>query len=357
MNHWAQPVRRDLAYGARQFVWLWVVGALASAPGLAADTRFQFSQTEMAVPVKVVLYAPTQALATRIAQAAFDRIAALNQVFTDYDTQSELMRLSSTSGEGIAVPVSEDLWRVLSRAQQISRMSAGAFDISVGPVVRLWRRARRQKELPPNVQLHETLSRVGYEKIRLFPADHKVELTTKGMRLDLGGIAKGYILAAALETMRQQGVRAAMIHAGGDSALGDPPPGRSGWRIGVGMLKSDAPPLEFLSLANTSVASSGDMWQFVEIGGRRYSHIVDPRTGVGLTGRSNVTVVAPDGATADALATAVSVLGHERGLRLIDATPDAAALVLHANGDQVEVHHSKRWGQLRKWDEGRRKSE
>jgi thiamine biosynthesis lipoprotein len=329
-------------------VWLGVVGTLASASGLAADTRFQFSQTEMAVPVEVVLYAPTQALATRAAQAAFDRIAALNRVFSDYDTQSELMRLAATSGEGATVPVSDDLWCVLARAQQISQASRGAFDITVGPVVRLWRRSRRQKELPPSGQLREALSHVGYEKIRLIPEGRKVELTAKGMRLDLGGIAKGYALAAALEVIRQQGIRAAMVHAGGDSALGDPPPGRTGWRIGVGMLKSDAPPLEYLSLANTSVASSGDMWQYVEIAGCRYSHIVDPHTGVGLTGRSNVTVVAADGATADALATAVSVLGPQRGLALIDATPGAAALVLHANGDQVEVHRSKRWGQLRK---------
>ncbi len=267
------------------------------------------------------------------------------------------MRLSATSGEGAKISVSDDLWRVMTQAQQISQASDGAFDVTIGPIVRLWRRSRRQKELPPSGQLREALSHVGYEKIRLFPADRKVELTAKGMRLDLGGIAKGYALAAALEAIRQQGIRSAMVHAGGDSAQGDPPPGRSGWRIGVGMLKYDSPPMEYLSLANTSVASSGDMWQYVEIAGTRYSHIVDPHTGVGLTGRSNVTVVAADGATSDALATAVSVLGPKRGLALVDATPGAAALVLHANGEQVEVQRSKRWAQLRKSEVGIGKSE
>jgi thiamine biosynthesis lipoprotein len=315
---------------------------------MAADTRFQFSQTEMAVPVEVVLYAPTQPLATRAAQAAFHRLAELNRVFSDYDTQSELMRLGSTSGEGTAVPVTEDLWQVLFRGQQMSQASDGAFDVTVGPVVRLWRRTRRQKELPPSGQLREALSRVGYDKIRLFPEGHKVELTAKDMRLDLGGIAKGYALAAALEVIRNHGVRAAMIHAGGDSALGAPPPERPGWRIGVGMLKPDATPMEYLLLANTSVASSGDMWQHVEIAGTRYSHIVDPRTGVGLTGHSNVTVVAADGATADALATAVSVLGPQRGLALIEATPGAAALILHAVDQRVEVYRSQRWKEVRR---------
>lgn len=324
-------------------MWLGGVGVLEAGSGMAADARFQFSQTEMAVPVEVVLYAPTQAVATRAAQAAFDRIAELNRIFSDYDTQSELVRLSRTAGEGKAVPVSEDLWRVLQRAQQISAASAGAFDVTVGPLVRLWRRARREKELPPQGQLQEALSHVGFRNIRLIPAGHQVELLAQGMRLDLGGIAKGYALAEALAVLRRQGTPAAMIHAGGDSALGDPPPDRPGWRIGVGMLKPDAPPLEFLVLSNTCVASSGDMWQHVDIGGKRYSHIVDPRTGVGLIGHSNVIVIAPDGATADALATAVSVLGPERGMALVDATPDAAALILRSPADKLELYRSQRW--------------
>jgi thiamine biosynthesis lipoprotein len=310
---------------------------------MAAETRFQFSQTEMAVPVEVVLYAPSSAVATTAAHAAFARIAELNRVFSDYDTQSELMRLGRTAGEGAAVPVSDDLWRVLSRAQHISQASDGAFDVSVGPVIRLWRRARREKELPPRGQLAECLSHVGYRKIRLVDEGHKVELLAKGMRLDLGGIAKGYALAEALAVLRRQGIRSAMIHAGGDSALGDPPPGRKGWRIGVGMLKPDAPPLEYHLLSNTAVASSGDMWQHVEIGGVRYSHIVDPRTGIGLTGHSSVTVIARDGATADALATAVSVLGPERGGALIEATPGAAAMILRDPQGKLEIHRSTRW--------------
>lgn len=343
MNLSTRPIRWDLARRARLIVGLLGLGVLGNAIGKAADTHFQFSQTEMAVPVEVVLYAPTQAVATTAAQAAFARIAELNRVFSDYDTQSELTRLGRTAGEGLAVPVSEELWRVLLRAQQISQASEGAFDVSVGPVVRLWRRARREKELPPRGQLQEHLSRVGFRNIRLTPEGHKVELLVKGMRLDLGGIAKGYALAEALAVVRRQGIRSAMVHAGGDSALGDPPPGRPGWRIGVGMLNADAPPLEYHLLSNASVAASGDMWQHVEIGGVRYSHIVDPRTGIGLAGHSNVTVIAADGATADALATAVSVLGPERGLALIEATPGAVAMILRDPQGKLEVHRSQGW--------------
>jgi FAD:protein FMN transferase len=330
---------------------LWIVGLLGlgnleTVFCTAAETRFQFSQTEMAVPIDLVLYAPDKQVATRGAEAAFARLAALNRVLSDYDSQSELMQLVRTAGEGSRHPVSEDLWRVLCRSQQISQASDGAFDVTVGPMVRLWRRARRQKELPPANLLQETLSLVGYRQIRLEPQGRKVELLRKGMRLDLGGIAKGYAVAEALAALRRAGVASALIHAGGDSALGDPPPGKPGWRIGVGMLKSDAPPREFLVLSRCAVAASGDMWQFVVIGGKRYSHIVDPRTGVGLTDHSNVTVVAPDGATADALATAASVLGPERGLKLIDATPGAAAMILRGSEGKPEVYHSRRWKDL-----------
>ena len=330
---------------------LWIVsllgvGNLGADPCTAAGTRFQFSQTEMAVPIDLVLYAPTKQVATRGAEAAFMRLAELNRVFSDYDPQSELMRLSRTAGEGKAVPVSEDLWRVLCRSQQVSAASDGAFDVTVGPVVRLWRRARREKELPPAHQLQEALSLVGYRQVRLEPQGHKVELLRKGMRLDLGGIAKGYAAAEALAVLRRAGIPSALIHAGGDSALGDSPPDKPGWRIGVGMLKPDAPPLEYLLLSRCAVAASGDMWQYVVINGKRYSHIVDPRTGVGLTDHSSVTVVAPDGATADALATAVSVLGPERGLKLIDATPGAAALVLRGSEGKPQVYRSRRWSDL-----------
>jgi FAD:protein FMN transferase len=344
---WHGRLWRDLAQMARLgIVWLLGVGNLGAGLCAAAETRFQFSQTEMAVPIDIVLYARSKPVATRGADAAFARLTQLNRIFSDYDSQSELMQLARTAGEGKAVTVSEDLWRVLCRSCQISAVSDGAFDVTVGPVVRLWRRARRQKELPPAHQLREALSLVGYRQIRLQSDGHKVELLTKGMRLDLGGIAKGYAAAEALAVLRRAGIPSALIHAGGDSALGDPPPDKKGWRIGVGMLKPDAPPLEYLLLSRCAVAASGDMWQFVVIDGKRYSHIVDPRTGVGLTNHSNVTVVAPDGATADALATAVSVLGPDRGLKLIDATPGAAALVLRGSETKPEVYHSRRWKDL-----------
>ena len=326
--------------------WLLAAGIPASPPDGPALSRFEFTRTEMAVPIKIVLYAPDGPTATGAAEAAFSRIGQLNAVFSDYDPQSELRRLCATSGRGDTVPVSEDLWRVLAHAQDLSGRSDGAFDVTVGPVVRLWRRARRRRQLPSPERLRPARELVGYRFVRLDPPNQAVELLKPGMRLDLGGIAKGYAVDEALKVLRESGIDRALVDAGGDIALGDPPPDRPGWRIGIARLEADGAPGRVLLFSRVAVATSGDTWQYVEIGGRRYSHIVDPRTGLGLTDHSSVTVVAPDGMTADGLASAVSVLGPEKGLKLIENTPDAAALIIRAPEGKVETYQSSRWKDL-----------
>jgi len=316
----------------------------ASGPTLA---RFEFEQLEMAVPVRIVLYAAERAAATRAAQDAFARVHALNAVMSDYDERSELRRLCETAGTGRPVPVSDDLWKVLAHAQDVSARSEGAFDVTVGPVVRLWRRARRQRELPPPEAVAEARKLVGYQLVRLDPARHTVELLRTGMRLDLGGIAKGYAMDEAYAVLRRAGLPRAMVEAGGDIRLGDPPPDRPGWHIALTPL--DDPhgrPESYLVLSRVAVSTSGDSMQFVEIGGRRYSHIVDPRTGMALTDHSRVTVVAPAGITADALTKVLSVLGPQKGMKLIEETPQAAARLIRAPNGILEKCQSSRWKDL-----------
>ena len=300
--------------GKLAIVWLLGVGIPATPPQDPEPARFQFIRVEMAVPIKIVLYAPDAGTANRAAEAAFARIHQLNGILSDYDPTSELRRLCDTSEGGKSVPVSGELWEVLSHAQKLSERSDGAFDVTVGPVVRLWRRARRREELPPPQMLIDYLELVGYRHVRLDPKRKAVALLKPGMRLDLGGIAKGYAIDEALAALRQRGVCRALVDAGGDIALGDPPPNKPGWLIGVAALELGEPPSRYIWLSRTAIATSGDTWQYVEIGGRRYSHLVDPRTGVGLTDHSTVTVIAPDAITADGLASAVSVLGPKKGL-------------------------------------------
>ena len=298
----------------------------------------------MGVPFRITLYAPDEPSAKVAAEAAFERIALLNAVFSDYDPDSELSRLSRSSGQGRAVPVSRELWRVLEAAQALAEQTEGAFDVTCGPLVNVWRRARRKGELPAEALLAEMKARVGWRKMRLDPAAQTVELTVEEMRLDCGALAKGCAVDAALALLKARGIASALVAGSGDLAASGPPPGQPGWKIEVATLDGPgAPQPQVVLLRENAIATSGDAFQRLEIGGRRYSHIVDPRTGLGLTDHSLVSVLAPDCGTADRLATAVSVLGPERGLVFIEQTPGTAVRIVRQPGEKVEVLTSRDW--------------
>lgn len=306
--------------------------------------RFEFTQPQMGMPFRIVLYAARESQAADAARAAFARVAELNRVLSDYEEDSELVRLNRSAGSGMAVPVSPDLWRVLERAQRLAARTDGAFDVTVGPAVQLWRRARRQRELPAPERLAAALRAVGHRHLVLDARRRTARLDVPGMRLDLGGIAKGYALDEALAVLRGRGLPRALVSGGGDMAAGAPPPGARGWRIELAAPDvAGAPPACFVWLKNAGLATSGDLFQFVEIGGRRYSHIVDPRTGFGLTDHSLVTVIAPDCMTADSLATAVSVLGPEAGLRLVESSRSVAARIIRQPEGTLQRFESRRF--------------
>ena len=329
------------------------LGLVAGQAAGAADEglkKFVFEKAEMGLPFRIFLYADDEVKARAGAEAGFARIAELNGVMSDYDSDSELSRLSHTSGQGRAVPVSPPLWTVLVQAQALAERSDGAFDITVGPLVNLWRRARRQQELPDAAQLAEMQRRVGYKKMRLEPVRRTTELLAADMRLDLGAIAKGFACDEALAVLRQRGFTRALVGGSGDMAAGDAPPGESGWRIEVAAFDApDAPPAQTVYLKNCGIATSGDIFQRVEIAGQRYSHIINPHTGLGLTDHSLVTIIAPSGMIADGLSTAVSVLGPERGLKLVEETPGAAAHLVRKPGEKIEFLESSRWREIPKF--------
>lgn len=276
----------------------------------------------MGVKVRLVVYAPDEKTAARACSAAFARIAGLEDMMSDYRPTSELMRLCARAG-GPPVRVSDDLWRVLVRARQVARRSRGAFDISVGPLVQLWRAARKSKTLPAPADLQNARALVGWRHIRLDARHQTVQLRVRNMRLDLGGIAKGYAGDCALVVLRQHGIRRALFEGGGDIVLGEAPPDARGWKVEVA---NPGPlPTRTLTVANCAVSTSGDTQQWIEIKGRRYSHIVDPRTGLGLTDRIAATIIAPDGLTSDSLSTAVCVLGAQKSRKLLKKYPGATA--------------------------------
>jgi thiamine biosynthesis lipoprotein len=303
--------------------------------------RFEYRQTHMGSEFKIVLYTTQEAEARRASDAAYARIAALDKALSDYDPESELMKLCDRAG-GPPVAVSDDLFRCLEASQAMSERSGGAFDCTIGPVGRLWRRARRTGVMPDPVALEKARALVGFRNVELDRKARTVRLLKPGMKLDFGGIAKGFACDEAQAALKKCGIESALVAGAGDIVVSAPPPGESGWVIGVASPDDDpGKPHRFLSVRNAAVSTAGDSERFVEIGGRRYSHIVDPATGIGVVQRASVTVVAKTGAVADSLDTAAFVLGPKRGLRLIE-DHNALGLFLVA-GDEPGSFASRGW--------------
>lgn len=309
-------------------------------------TRFEYTQVHMGTRFRILLYAGSEGVANRAATAAMDRIAALDKALSDYKQDSELSLLGAASPTAKPVPLSDDLWNVLAYSQKLADRTEGAFDVTLGPYSRLWRRARRRKELPPKDLLQKAGHSVGYKKLILDHCRQTATLTSEKMRLDLGAIAKGYAADEALIVLRDRGIESALIDAAGDIVTTGPPPGKSGWKVTVANLSNAEAPTEKqgrvpqehpeksapnesatgsrLVIKDAAVATSGDLYQHLEIDGRRYSHIIDPFSGIGLAGQTSVTIIAPDGMTADSLASAISVLGVDKGLALVRDMPGVA---------------------------------
>ncbi|HSE98271.1 MAG TPA: FAD:protein FMN transferase [Blastocatellia bacterium] len=311
----------------------------ASAP----HARYEFSETHMGTRFTIILYSRDARTAKQASRAAFDCVGRLDAIMSDYRETSELTRVSRQAHIE-SVKLSDDLFQVLAISQRLAAETQGAFDITIGPLTRLWRHARRTGRMPDPERLARARDLTGYEKLRINEKTRSVRLDKEGMLLDLGGIAKGYAADRALAALKQQGIQSALVAAGGDIAVSDPPPGAAGWMVEIASLDSEGGrPRYHLSLSNRAVSTSGDNEQYVVIDGTRYSHIIDPRTGLGLTESCAVTVIAEDCATSDSLATAVSVLGPETGLMLIESMEGAAALVIRATGEGARILESKRW--------------
>jgi thiamine biosynthesis lipoprotein len=320
--------------------------ACSSTQSGAGLQRFEFKQPHMGMMFTITLYAPHETKAREASDAAFAKIAALERMMTDYDPDSELMQLCQKA-VGQPVRVSDELFEVLQKGQRLAEMTDGAFDVTIGPVIRLWRRARRTETLPPPELLAKARAAVGYQKLNLDREAKTVTLTMTNMQLDLGGIAKGYSADKALAVLKRHGLPRAMVAASGDIAIGDPPPGKKYWTIGIGALDSQQGKLaKSLWLYNAAVSTSGDTEQFVEIEGSRYSHIVDPHTGLGLTDRLQVTIITRSAADTDSFATAVSILGVERGLSLVESQPGMAAMILRKEGEKTQVFESRRFRKI-----------
>lgn len=291
---------------------LFLVGT--TAVPVAAQTRLEFTEIHMAMSVRIVVYAQDGPDAREAVRAAFRRVVELEDILSHFRPQSELRRLEAAA-PGEWVRVGPELLHVLGVALGVAEATGGAFDPTVGPLVELWREAREAGRSPAPEELDAARARTGWHRVELDTTLSAARLTRSGIRFDLGGAAKGYILEAALSELSARGFPRALVEAGGDLVVGEPPPGRPGWRVAVP--GADPELAERASrLTGAALATSGADARHLEVEGVRHTHIIDPRTGLGVTHGYTAHVIAADAATADALATALSVLGPE-GLALV----------------------------------------
>ncbi|MCK4822143.1 FAD:protein FMN transferase [bacterium] len=255
-------------------------------------------------------------VARKVIQHAFDEGKRIENLLSIYKKESEISMVNLKAGLE-EVKVSEDSLYVIEKALYYSELSDGVFDITVGPLIELWGFRNGEKKVPDKTEIEKILALVNYKNLSINREKSTVKLEKPGMQIDLGGIAKGYAVDSMIGVLKRGGIKEAIVNAGGDIyALGNPA-GKSRWHIGIRNPRNHSGIEDVIELKNSAIVTSGDYEKFFFEGGKRYSHIIDPRTGVPASAIRSVTVTAPTATEADALATALFVLGEEEGKKLI----------------------------------------
>jgi thiamine biosynthesis lipoprotein len=295
----------------------------------------------MGSPFHLIIYAEDSARANQLAADCFRLVDSLVGILSDYIDTSELNRLCARSGTGEPFIASPVLYEILRASQRGFQISEGSFDISLGPLTRMWRKARKEKIFPAPSLVAEKKKLCGLDKMRIDTLTHSVTLLQKGMQLDLGGIGQGFIGQKVADFLRAAGIRAALVDVSGDIvALGNPP-GKKGWSIAINVPEQEEALLSrHLQIQDQAVTTSGDVYQYFEYEGKRYSHIVDPKTGYGITVPKNVTVIAADGTTADWLTKACSILPEKKATRLAHSI-GAEVLIAELKKNKIKFYSSR----------------
>ena len=323
----------------RAAFWIALIQAIISPAWSEEMQRFTYSRPTMGTVFTVTLYAADEALAQSASEAALQRVEDINQVASDYLPESELSRLNRAPDHQ-AIPLSPDLFRLLDLSLKTAQVTDGAFDITCTYAVQLWRRARRQHKMPTQDQVDHAIAMTDWRALKLDPTKNTVMKLKPDLQIDLGGIGKGYAAHEALQSLKRRGLPQALVAGSGDLAIGDPPPGEAGWDVTLRTFEKpeEKDRLVHIRLKNCGCSTSGDLHQFLELDGQRYSHIVDPKTGLGLTHRIACTIIAPTGADSDAYDTPMCVLGKEAGLKLVANLPGVSArFVLLGEKGEPEV--------------------
>lgn len=293
-------------------------------------------QTEMIMGTLVeITVIPANEKAIR---EAFEALKKVDALMSTYKEDSEISILNR---EGRA-QVSEETLEVIEDAIKFSKLTDGAFDITCRPLINLWNKVKTEEKLPTEEEIEEAISLVGYQGIIL--EGNQIRLEKKGMQIDLGGIAKGYAVDKAIEALKKNGIKRALVNAGGDLyALGTDSQGEK-WQIGVQDPREEDRVIDIIKVKDRAVATSGDYRRYFTLEGKRFSHIVNPKTGLTIQDvPMSVTIIGPDATTTDALSTGVFVLGPEEGMKLIESLPEIEGMIISEGMKKIT---SQGWGEF-----------
>ena len=304
---------------------------------LSAQKSYSESSILMGSSFEITVVAEDEDFAKESLAIAKKEIIRIENLISSWDQKSETSRINRNAGIA-AVEVSKELFDLIFRAQQISKLSSGAFDLTFAAIDKLWNFDGRESEMPNPDTLKASVFNIGYQLIELDEESLTVFLPKKGMKIGFGAIGKGYAADRAKQLLVERGVLGGIINASGDMNTWGTKPDGSSWTIGIVNPMNNKKVFSWFSLEHNAVVTSGDYEKFTQINGRRYSHIIDPRTGIPSQGIVSCTIFASKAELADAIATAVFVMGVESGLFLIDQLPDIEAILIDESGI---IHRSK----------------
>lgn len=305
--------------------WLFAIGC--------ATEKTERSTAIMGTVLTVTVYGLSSEVADEAVDSVYSEMERLNNLLSVWDSESTLSRLNRAAAGGWA-EADPEILGLIQQSFKYSELSGGAFDVTAGPLVRLWGFLRKGDKRPPTeTELAEAAARIGFRQVELDESRSMVRFGVQGMEIDFGGVAKGYAVDSAIKLLHEKGVESALVNLGGNSRAIGSPPGRGTWRISVRDPRKREGTIGVLEIAGQGVASSGQYENYFEYDGKRYGHIIDPRTGYPVEGVLGTTIVAPDALTADILSTTVFVLGPEKGPELIKSLEDVEGIIILPRAD------------------------
>jgi thiamine biosynthesis lipoprotein len=305
-----------------------------------SSNLYKYHQVAMGTVIEITLIGDDEEAANKAALQAFQEIKRIETLMSPWLDSSDVARTNRSAGKEW-VKVSPETVEVIRKAQEISELSEGGFDITVGPLTGLWRKAREQKIPPSAEEMKEKLDLVNFKNIEV-DQEGRVFLKKKGMAIDLGGIAKGYGVDRAFDVLRSLGYKKLIVNAGGDLRVGGLKDNQA-WSIGIQNPRESKKILTRISVSDMAVATSGDYEKFFIYEGKRYHHIFNPKNGFPTEGCQSVTIVTKDCITADGLATAVFVLGPEKGYSLCRKLDGVECLIVDGEGKIIHSPNLKTW--------------